>query len=206
MTLQAGCPRCEADGRADGDRWVCSVHGSLPTLHSAAAASYADLVSALSQTAAFPLYLPWPFDAGWWLERVGVVSADGVALASVTQVVGTSSSDGVVQLTCLTEEVGVGLSARIVGIDRADPAPQLGSGTPTAHVCVHGPRGEHTVALWPVEDPAEADRSILVGEADGRWLWLTVSPAPSVLMLTEGLTLRDAADLGPALLHLGYSG
>jgi hypothetical protein len=65
------------------------------------------------------------------------------------------------------------------------------------------------VALWPVSTFADGadgewDRSVVVGEAAGRWLWLVMRPASALLMLRDDWLLRDVSGLGPSLVELPF--
>lgn len=65
------------------------------------------------------------------------------------------------------------------------------------------------MALWVVStsgvDP-DFDRSVVVGEAFGRWLWLVMRPASAMLLLREEWILRDASGLGAPLIELAFGG
>jgi hypothetical protein len=63
------------------------------------------------------------------------------------------------------------------------------SGKPSDHVRV----GHHEIAVWTC-DVAPDDRVVLVGEAEGSWLWLVLWPADADALLAETLTLLDARD------------
>ena len=55
------------------------------------------------------------------------------------------------------------------------------------------------VPLWAVstsDSDEEFDRSVLVGEAAGRWLWLVLRPASAMLLLRDEWILRDASGAG----------
>jgi hypothetical protein len=54
-------------------------------------------------------------------------------------------------------------------------------------------------------DPA-FDRSVFVGEAHGRWLWLVLRPASAALLLKDEWILIDVADLGPELVDVPFGG
>ena len=61
-----------------------------------------------------------------------------------------------------------------------------------------------SVPLWPVPRPEITDRTVLAGEAHGRWLWVVVTPAEAVLGLVGRASLGDASTLGPELLAVGF--
>jgi hypothetical protein len=69
--------------------------------------------------------------------------------------------------------------------------------------------GSQTVSLWPISTSGETgewDRSVVVGEAAGRWLWLVLRPASAMLLLHDGWQLRDVSALGMALVELPFGG
>ncbi len=53
---------------------------------------------------------------------------------------------------------------------------------------------------------ADFDRSVVVGEAFGRWLWLVLRPASAILMLGEDLLVHDISGAGPALVEIDFGG
>jgi hypothetical protein len=118
---------------------------------------------------------------------------------------GSSEWDGPVDLMVVTEEPGTGLGARCAGLPGADPGPEVGRGPAAGRVRVDG----HPVALWPVSTSvadADFDRSVVVGEAGGRWLWLVLRPPSAMLLLGEEWALRDVATAGPSLVELEFGG
>jgi hypothetical protein len=63
--------------------------------------------------------------------------------------------------------------------------------------------------LWAVStagDDHELDRSVVAGEAGGRWLWVVVRPASAVLLLREEWILRDVSGIGPLLVEVPFGG
>ena len=52
----------------------------------------------------------------------------------------------------------------------------------------------------------EWDRSVVAGEADGRWLWLVLRPASAIMLLRDDWILRDVSGLGPPLVELPFGG
>ena len=65
------------------------------------------------------------------------------------------------------------------------------------------------VPLWSVStsgSSGEWDRSVVAGEAFGRWLWIVVRPASAVLLLRDDWILRDVAPVGPPLIELPFAG
>ena len=125
--------------------------------------------------------------------------------ASFLTCAGPTDLDGVVELSVVTEEPGVGLGARCAGVLRTDPGADIGDGPPQAKVRISG----HPIPLWyvPTSDADVAfDRSVFAGEAQGRWLWLVLRPASAALLLKDEWILIDIADLGPELVDLPFGG
>jgi hypothetical protein len=108
----------------------------------------------------------------------------------------------------VSEEPGTGLGARIAGLaadGRDDPGHEVGDGPPTVRVRI----GSYPVGLWPVSVSAsegEWDRSVVAGEAEGRWLWLVLRPASAILLLRDDWILRDVSASGPQLVALPFGG
>jgi hypothetical protein len=148
--------------------------------------------------------LPWPLPPGWQVSEFGAVGVEGrPPRAAFVSCTGTSELDGVVELAIVTEEPGVGLGARVGGVDQTDPGRDVGEGRPAAKVRVDGAH----VPLWTVSTSAgkEAlDRAVLAGEALGRWLWLVFRPASAALLLPQLGALQDVSELGPELVTLPF--
>ncbi|WP_372733818.1 DUF6758 family protein [Nocardioides sp.] len=201
MPLTPGCPRCPTPGVEDGSRWSCPEHGTLAPLWRPGEASYEGFVEHLGIAAEVPTYVPWPLSPGWRVTDFAAV-ADRAAM---TCVAGASELDGPVEVIMVAEEPGTGLGARLAGTRHDDPGEDLGQGPPTTRVRIES----QTVPLWPVSvnlDGGEWDRSVLAGEARGRWLWIVVRPASAVLLLQDPWILRDVSDLGPALVEVPFGG
>jgi len=67
----------------------------------------------------------------------------------------------------------------------------------------------HPISLWSVstsDSDVAFDRSVLAGEAHGRWLWVVLRPASAVLLLKDEWVLHDVAALGPELMDLPFGG
>ena len=63
--------------------------------------------------------------------------------------------------------------------------------------------------LWAVSTSAsdgELDRSVLAGEAGGRWLWIVLRPASALLLLRDDWILRDVSGVGPPLVEMPFGG
>ena len=72
--------------------------------------------------------------------------------------------------------------------------------------------GSQSVPLWSVStvsargDDRELDRSVVAGEADGRWLWVVLRPASAILLLRDEWILRDVSGIGPPLVEMPFGG
>jgi hypothetical protein len=215
MPLRAECPRCPAPLRgALGDPvpWgpVCPEHGPTPALWRPETVCYDDFADALRVAGELPTYLPWPMSPGWSVSDFAVVGGSHVRpRATLTCSSGTSALDGPVDVFVISEESGTGLGARCARTPYLDPGPEIGGGPPTARVRI----ASQTVPLWSVstvgpesEPEPELDRSVVAGEAGGRWLWVVLRPASAVLLLGEEWILRDVSGIGPPLVELSFGG
>jgi hypothetical protein len=206
MTLAPGCPRCPASLTQEGPYWRCVDHGRISPLWRPAAADYEGFAEHLKRSPGMPSLMPWPLTPGWLITDFGHVATEGYdARASFISCAGPSDADGVVELTVVSEEPGVGLGARVAAAPRTDPGADIGDGPPHAKVRIDG----HPVSLWVVSTSAadaDFDRSVFAGEAHGRWLWLVLRPASAALLLKDEWVLHDVSGLGPALIDLPFGG
>jgi hypothetical protein len=205
MALLAGCPRCSASVTGAADAWECPEHGPVTPLWRPLEASYEAFVEHLSLADAFPTYLPWPLGPGWQVTDFGSIGVPGRARASFSAVTGTSDLDGPVELLLVAEEPGVGLGARVAGTRHSDPGGEIAGRPPEARLRL----GQTTVPLWSVSTHdivGDLDRSVLAGEAGGRWLWVVLRPASAILLLTETWMLADASEFGPHLVATPFGG
>lgn len=206
MTLAPGCPRCPAPVTGGAGAWVCGDHGAILPLWRPATAVYDAFAEHISRSDGFPTLGPWPLTPGWVVTDFGFVGDEGREPRAVfVTCAGPSEADGVVELTVVSEEPGVGLAARIAGVPRTDPGGEIGEGPPHVKVRIDG----HPVALWGVSTSGadiDFDRSVFAGEAHGRWLWLVLRPASAALLLSEEWVLHDLSDLGPELIALPFGG
>ena len=134
----------------------------------------------------------------------GVVLDGSRPRGTVVGTSGTSELDGPVDVLVVTEEPGTGLGGRVAGLASGEPE-GVGEGPPEAKVRVD----RTPVSLWSVATSAadgDFDRTVLVGEARGRWLWMVLHPASAVLLLRHAWILRDGADVGPALVETEFGG
>jgi hypothetical protein len=217
MTLRAECPRCpsEVESLSDAgtDRWVCPLHGDITPLWRPEVAEYDALVQHLDRAGSLPSWVPWPLPPGWTLQDFGVVGGNAdraTATATLVSCGGMSVTDGAVSLTVVTEEPGTGLGARVAGVVHEDPGVHTQGRPVQTRARISG----STVPLWLISTSGDAaggaqvdepwDRAVLVGEAQGRWLWLVVSPASAALGLGDWGPLEDLGERGPELVALPF--
>lgn len=184
---------------------ACAGHGPVPPLWRPVTATYDDFAEVLRRSPGFPTYLPWPMSPGWSVSDFGLVEDAGEVHATVTCCSGSSPLDGPVDVLVVAEEPGTGLGGRCAGLAVADPGPLLGDGPATVRVRV----GSQSVPLWPVstsDADGDLDRSVLAGEAGGRWLWMVLRPASAVLLLRDDWILGDVSDIGAPLLDTPFGG
>jgi len=200
MPLRTECPRCPTPL----DAGACPEHGPTPALSRPDEASYDGFVEALSTAGELPTYVPWPMSPGWAVSDFAVVGRDG-ARATMTCSSGSSALDGPVDVFVVSEEPGTGLGARCAGTMHIDPGCEIGAGVPMVRVRV----GSQSVPLWAVSTATsdrDLDRSVVAGEAGGRWLWVVVQPASAILLLRDEWILRDASAIGPPLVEIPFGG
>lgn len=222
--MRVGCPRCsetlaEAGSAGSAAGWTCPTHGEVDPLWRPSVASYDGFAAHLARSGGFPTYLPWPLGPGWSVSDFAVVAGRRTR-ATMTCVSGSTTLDGPVDVVVVSEETGTGLGARLAGLDLGtDGGPATGESTslgaaPGAGIEDGPPEVKvrleaHTVGLWPVSRSRTAgdwDRSVLAGEAEGRWLWLVLRPASAILLLRDEWILRDVSATGPQLVTLPFGG
>ena len=168
-------------------------------------ASYAAFAEHLARTSGFPTYLPWPLPPGWRVTDFGSRGKPGRTHGTLVTLEGISPDDGGIALYVVAEEPGCGLGAAVAGTVWSDPGAEIGDRPADARVRVESA----TVPLWTVSThlgSAELDRSVLAGEAEGRWLWLVLRPASAILLLRDDWILRDVSATGPQLVALPFGG
>ncbi len=206
MSLTVSCVRCSAPVIETDDGWSCPDHGITGPLWRAEEASYDGFVEHLRTAGAFPTYVPWPLSPGWAVTDFAVVSEpQGRTTASLTCASGTSELDGPVDVLVVAEEAGTGLGARCAGTRHTDPGHEIGERAPSARVRI----GAQQVKLWDIStssNDGEWDRSVLAGEAAGRWLWIVLRPASALLLFRDDWILRDLSGAGPQLVELPFGG
>jgi hypothetical protein len=210
-SVQVACPRCSAPiAELEPNAWSCPEHGGVVPLWRPRESTYDEFAGHLERAGTFPTYLPWPLGPGWTVSDFAVVAGADGARATLACVSGTSVLDGPVDVMVVSEEPGTGLGARVAGLggsssEPVDPGSEVGQGTSLVKVRL----GTHPVGLWSVSTAGtegEWDRSVLAGEAEGRWLWLVLRPASAILLLRDDWILRDISASGPHLVTLPFGG
>jgi hypothetical protein len=187
-------------------RWSCPEHGATSALWHPPEATYDAFVDHLSWSGAFPTYVPWPISPGWSVsDFAAVADTPRRPIATLTCTSGTSELDGPVDALVIAEEAGTGLGARCAGTRYDDPGADIGQRPPAARARLDS----LAVNLWDISTSTfdgEFDRSVLAGEAAGRWLWVVLRPASALLLLRDELILRDVSDAGPQLVEVPFGG
>ena len=164
--------------------WECAVHGAVAPL----TAHLRPTVEGLRQLAArpgVPLWAPLPLLPYWTLAGVACAGDDRTgARGTAVALAGPSPIGGPADMVLVAEEPGVGLGARIAGIDGPDPGTPP-EGPPDGKVLAAG----HPTPLWRC--PSADDRVAFVGEAAGIWLWAVMWPPAAELLLLEHVELHD---------------
>jgi hypothetical protein len=186
MTVAPTCPRCSGDLRAPSlmsSDWICAEHGRVQPYFP----SHVEALAQVSARARVPVWAPIPLLPGWTLGGLGCCGDERTgATASVVALAGPSPLGGPADLLLIAEEPGVGLGARMAGIDGLDPGATV-QGAPDAKILAAG----HPTALWRCDSPSVDDRVAFVGEATGVWLWAVLWPPAAELVLLEHVELHD---------------
>ncbi|MCK9921353.1 phosphotransacetylase [Frankia sp. AgPm24] len=189
MTSAAVCPRCLAELRPPdlwNSQYRCERHGEVSP-YRAAVSSREQALHMLATTSTVPVWLPDPMPVHWYVSGVGWAGDERSGpRASALAAAGPCPLGGPAEMVLVAESPGIGLGARLAGIQGPDP--EALPGAPEAKVEAAG----HPTAMWPVAVPP--DRAAFVGEARGVWLWLVLWPADAALILLEHLVLRDVRD------------
>lgn len=203
------CPRCGEQARPPGlwsDVWTCPAHGDVAPLHPPVAAS-PEALHALAARSQVPLWLPWPLPQGWLATgamvagdehtgpRAAVIACSGPnpLPPSLYDEPEAESGGRVAELLLVAEQPGIGLGARLAGLDGVDAGAAVGGGGPNLKLDAAG----HDVPLWCAGD---ADGCAgYVGEAGGVWLWALIWPPRAAAVLMEDFSLVDLRDPGHAL-------
>ncbi|OLT27656.1 hypothetical protein BJF83_18080 [Nocardiopsis sp. CNR-923] len=192
MKSEPSCPRCGRPVQPPGlwtSAWQCDVHGSVAPLQGVRAPGKSSLDALLPQ-ARVPIWVPWPLPTGWVVtgfaevgdERSGVVGA-AVALS------GPNPLGGIGEIVIVAEDPGVGLGARMSGLEGPDPGDGFDSSAADAKVRFDG----HEIALWNLD--VGRDRAVYAGEALAHWLWFVFASPDTALLMCEINALRDLRDI-----------
>jgi hypothetical protein len=183
---------------------LCAIHEAIVPLWRVAEPDYDAFAEYLVMSRPLPTWLPWPLPDGWQVTDFGCVGLEGgTPQAAYVTCTGASELDGVVEVTVVTEEPGVGLAARCGRVTHTDPGREAGEGVPPTRIRVDNA----SVPMWVVstdDGPDTLDRAVLAGEARGRWLWLVLRPASAALLLPEMGPLHDVSSLGPQLVSMPF--
>ncbi|GAC1387238.1 MAG: hypothetical protein NVSMB48_26420 [Marmoricola sp.] len=184
----------------------CPIHGIVTPL---ARPHVVDIDSLREVSELIPersIYLPWPMSPGWSIADFGCVPGSDAATFTVT--VGSTIPDGRVEVSVISEDPGVGVGARCAGLAGVDPGRQLGvelgGERPAAYVRIDS----RAVPLWiirsldPDADPLET--TAFAGEADGRWLWVVIRPAPAALLMRDDWLLTDISGISEDALGMPF--
>ena len=164
--------------------WLCPEHGPVQPYHHL----HVEALSQVCAHARVPVWAPRPLIAGWTLGSIGWCGDDRTgATATVLAMAGPSPLGGPADMVLVAEEPGVGLGARLAGLDGPDPG-DLAYRAPEAKLLA----ASHPTALWR-SDSAD-DRVAFVGEASGVWLWAVLWPPAAELVLLEHVELFDMRD------------
>lgn len=195
------CPRCGSEAQPPGlwsDTWNCPAHGGVAPLHEAVQASD-DALAGLAREAMVPVWLPWPLPVDWLVTGVRWAGDDHSGpVASVLACSGPNPLpeahplERSADLLLVAEQPGVGLGARLAGLDDVDPGSAVANGPPNIKLTAAG----HDVPLWAV---SVDDAAAYVGEASGVWLWAIAWPQAAGAVLLEKFELLDLRDPGHAL-------
>ncbi len=213
--MRAECPRCPGEIESGRGVWSCPMHGSVTPVWRPETPDYDSLADHLERAGTLPSWTPWPMPPGWSINDFGTVgtlgtaSEGGSAAATFVTCGGMTETDGPATLTVVTEEPGTGLGARVAGVVHDDP----GVHTQGHAVQTRARIGGAMVPLWLLpttgdpggrQDDEPWDRAVLVGEAQGRWVWLVVTPASAALGLADWGPVENLGDRGPELVALRF--
>jgi hypothetical protein len=189
MSVAPTCPRCLGAVKPPGlwsSSWRCEQHGDVLPFHVPPVVSESALLR-LARTAQVPVWIPRPLPVGWVVSGMAWVGDErSGARATAVACSGPSPVGGPGDVIFVAEEPGVGLGARLAGLDGTDPVPSDGS--PDFKVMA----AHHPTALWAQSTPA--DRSAFVGEAKTVWLEAIFWPPRASLLLLEHVVLADLRD------------
>jgi hypothetical protein len=186
MSTAPTCPRCVGEIKPPGlwsSSWQCEQHGDVLPFHTLPVASEAGLAH-LVEVSRVPVWMPRPLPFGWVVSGLGWAGDERTGpRATAISLSGPDPLGGPGDVVLVAEEPGVGLGARLGGLEQTDPT--CSEATPDAKVVA----AHHLTALWTQSGPA--DRVAYAGEAKGVWLEMIFWPDRSSLLLLEHLVLAD---------------
>jgi len=172
--------------------WHCHVHGDVHPLRAVHSPSSEGLRGVL-RGAMVPVWLPWPLPDGWLVTGFAGAGDERSGTRGATVAVsGPNPVGGPGEMLLVSEEIGVGLGARLAGLGGPDPGDAFATGPPHAAIRFSG----HELPLWHVDAPG---RAAFAGEVMGNWLWLVLWPDTAGMLLVDPLELRDLRDPGQDL-------
>lgn len=189
------CPRCGGPVRepsAWSSAWQCDLHGQVDPLGAVYSPSREGL-EGLLRTPGVPVWIPWPLPTGWLVSGFAAAGDERTGTRGcIVAVSGPNPVGGPADLLLVSEEPGVGLGARLAGLDGPDPGDDFATRQPHAFVRF----GHHEFPLWHVNAP---DCAAFAGEMMGQWLWAVLWPDTAGVLMVEPITLRDLRDPGQQL-------
>lgn len=192
MNSESSCPRCGRVVQPPGlwtSAWQCDAHGPVAPLQPVRAPDTAAL-AALLPHAHVPLWIPWPLPVNWVVTGFAEAGDERTgALATVVALSGPNPLGGVGEAAIVAEDPGVGLGARLAGLEGADPGDGFDSAAADAKVRFSG----HEIALWNLD--LGRGRAVYAGEALAHWLWLVFASADTGVLMCEINAIRDLRDI-----------
>ncbi|WP_338045279.1 DUF6758 family protein [Nocardiopsis salina] len=188
MKSEPSCPRCGRVVRPPGlwtSAWQCDAHGPVAPLQPVRAPGAASLETLLPQ-ARVPLWIPWPLPTGWVVTGFAEAGDErSGAIATAVALSGPGPLGGVGECAVVAEDPGVGLGARLAGLDGPDPGEGFDGGAPDDKLRFDG----HDIALWNLD--LGRGRAVYTGEALAHWLWIVFADADTGMLMGEIHALRD---------------
>lgn len=192
MKFEPSCPRCGRAVHPPGlwsSAWQCDAHGPVAPLQPVRAPGEAAL-GVLVPRSHVPVWIPWPLPTGWLVTGFAEVGDERSGpLAVAVALSGPGPLGGIGEMAIVAEEPGIGLGARLAGLEGPDPGDGFDRGAVDAKLRFDG----HDIALWSLD--AGKKRAVYAGEALAQWLWLVFSPVDAGLLMCEINALRDLRDL-----------
>lgn len=193
MKSEPTCPRCGRAVQPPGlwtSAWQCDVHGAVAPLQQVRAPGAVPLSALLSQ-AQVPVWIPWPMPSNWVVTGFAECGDErSGALAVAVALSGPDLVGGVGEIVIVAEDPGIGLGARLAGMEGPDPGHGFGDSAADAKLRFDG----HEVTLWNL-DLGRDRRAAYTGEALAHWLWLVFASTDTAMLMCEISALRDLRDI-----------